>query len=140
MGDAVKLALDQLFLLGLLSAVIHWLGARSEIARPLWSRARGWLDKLLRCPACSGFWLGGLVTWGGVHPFSDMPRWQEIVGGALCGVILTPVFEAVLLWALERTAIAAIEDARVTGAETIDESNPVLTESGEVTPNERPHG
>jgi hypothetical protein len=107
----VKLALDQLFLLGLFSTAVHWLVARSEIFRPLWSRARGWLDKLLRCPACAGYWLGGLVTLGGVHPFGDLtdgPWWltvAKVVGAQLAAVFLTPVFEAVLLWGLERSAV-----------------------------------
>ncbi len=132
----MKPAFDQLFLLGLLSAAIHWLVARSEIARPLWSRAHGWLDKLLRCPACSGFWLCGGITWGGVHPLVDAPLWKEIVVGALCGIFLTPIFEGVLVWGLRESAIEAPIDDAQTGE--IDTTDPTLTESGERTPNERP--
>lgn len=101
----MKLALDQLFLLGLFSAAIHWLIARSEIARPLWSRARGFVDKLLRCPACSGFWLGAALTFVGVHPLVGVSDWLAPAAGALFGLFFTPVFEAVLLWGLERSAV-----------------------------------
>lgn len=137
----MKLALDQLFLLGVFSTALHWLIARSEISRPLWSRASGWLDKLLRCPACSGYWLGGLVTLGGVHPFGDLvnvPWWVtglRFFGAQLAAMVLTPIFEGVVLWGLRETAIQALVDDAGGGQEGVE---PALTESGEVTPNERP--
>lgn len=135
---------DQLVILGILSSSIHWLVARSEIARPLWSRARGWLEKLLRCPACSGFWLGGLITWGGVHPFGDAlvtsaPWWMWIVKSQLAGLaamFLTPVFEGVMVWGLNTSAIA--EEMVVDVEARAGVIDPALTESGEVTPTERP--
>lgn len=102
----MKPAFDQLFLLGLLSASIHWLIGRSEIARPLWSRARGIIDKLLRCAGCSGFWIGGALTLAGVHPLAGVTDWRDAAAGTLCGVFLTPVFEAILLWGLEHSTVA----------------------------------
>lgn len=95
--------LPQLFVLGLVCASAHWLIARSHIAEPLWSRARGWLGALLRCPACSGVWLGlGCVVMG-IRPVG-----HGVVAGfvtVMLTAILTPVFEAVMLWGLERSAI-----------------------------------
>jgi hypothetical protein len=145
--EAMTLHLDQLFILGIFTTSIHWLVARSEIARPLWSRAHGWLEKLLRCPACSGFWLGGLVTWGGVQPFGDaLAPWS---GGALwpfvwktqlagiAAMFLTPVFEAVMVWGLRESAIVD-EQADQAGVIETGTVHPSLMESGEVTPNERP--
>lgn len=111
----MKLALDQLFLLGVFSASIHWLIARSTIAKPLWSRARGTLDKMLRCPACSGWWIGAWLPWAGIHPLDGVPLWANNIAGALCGVVLTPVFEAVLLWGLERSAVEDEEEPPPTG-------------------------
>jgi len=128
----MKPAFDQLFLLGVLSASIHWLVARSEIAAPIWSRARGIVDKLLRCPACSGFWIGGALTFAGIHPLGGVTDWRDVAAGTLFGLFLTPVFEAVLLWGLERTAI------EVPLPSTEPPPEPALTESGEITPNERP--
>jgi len=136
----MTLALDQLFLLGLFSAALHWLLARAESSRPLWSRASGWLDKLLRCPACAGYWLGGLVTLGGVQPFGelrDVSRWvvvERFVCAQLAAMVLTPIFEAVLLWALRASVIEALTSDTVHG----ELPDPALTESGEITPNERP--
>lgn len=99
------LHVDQLFLLGILSASIHWILARSTIAKPLWSRARGKLDELLRCPACSGVWIGAGLTAIGIQPLDGISWWTRDVAGGLFGAALTPVFEAVILWGLERTAI-----------------------------------
>lgn len=104
--------LQQLALLGVLTSSAHWLVARSEIARPLWSRARGWLGKLLACPACSGWWLGLAVHAGGLHAVevSNAGTGAVAVGFLLHGLLgtwLTPVAEAVLLWGLATSAIDA---------------------------------
>ena len=112
----MTLDLTQLFLLGLLTSTTHWLIARSEIAKPLWSRAHGWLGKLLACAGCSGFWLGGLFGGSGaampVLSTGDLvvDVFAQTTFGALFGVFLTPVFEAVLLWGLRESAIAAVGD------------------------------
>lgn len=95
-----------LIILGLLCASTHWIFARSKIAEPIWSRARGRLDELLRCAGCSGFWLG--LAWGlaGVRPvFADGPRIVSGLAAGVLGAILTPIFEACLLWGLEMTAM-----------------------------------
>lgn len=104
------LHVDQLFLLGIFSASIHWLTARSTIAKPLWSRARGKLDELLRCPACSGVWIGAGLTTIGIQAVDGLSPWVTPAAGGLLGAALTPVFEAVILWGLERTAIEHEED------------------------------
>ena len=99
----------QLVFLGVLCAGVHWLIARSRIAEPLWSRARGVLAELLECAGCSGFWIGLGLGALGLRPLC-------IVGGlagdpiaavisGILGVFVTPIFEAVLLWGLERSAI-----------------------------------
>ena len=102
----------QVALLGLMSAGLHWLVARSTIARPLWSRARGKLAELLACPACSGWWIGIGLWVAGIRPvcFDWMcTAWLHAIAciavNALLGLVLTPVVEAVLLWGLERSAI-----------------------------------
>lgn len=103
------IAFDQLFLLGVLSATIHWLIARAEISRPLWSRAPAFLDKLLRCPSCSGFWISGGLVFAGIRPLSPfvpIPLWLHALVGGLLGIVLTPVVQALHLWALERTTVA----------------------------------
>lgn len=100
----MTLDLSKLLLFGIVCASLHWLLARAEITKPLWSHAKGPLDRLLRCAGCSGWWLGGLVYAIGLQPFPRTGSWCVIVGGLL-GAFVTPVFEGLLLWGLERTAV-----------------------------------
>lgn len=97
--------LSQLFVLGLLTASIHWLLARSRVGEPIWSHVRGTADELLRCPACSGWWLGLLLGIAGLRPFTLWWTWTAPMFSGLFGVILTPVFEGALLWGLKTSAI-----------------------------------
>jgi hypothetical protein len=112
----VTLHLDHLFLLGLLCASLHWLVARSAAAKPLWSRAVGKWDELLRCPACSGFWLANGLWTLGVRPLGD-GFLSVFLTGAL-GAVLTPIFEAAMLWGL---AVSAVERAE---PETVADETP----------------
>lgn len=109
----MTLNFQQLALLGLLTASIHWLVARAAVTRWFWSRVPGAAGRLLGCAACSGLWLGlALGYW--VRPIDihalrlhDTARpVLEVLAAGLTAVVLTPVVEAVLLWGLERTAIA----------------------------------
>jgi hypothetical protein len=116
----MTIALDHLLLLGLLCASSHWVFARSKIMQPLWSRATGWFDALLRCAGCSGFWLGLGWRFAGVSVCSG---WVGLLMNSLLGAIITPVFEAVLLWGLEMTAVSEAPRAEV---------------NDKITPSERP--
>jgi hypothetical protein len=111
------LDLTQLALLGILCASIHWLVARSEIAKPFWSRTSGWLAKLLACAGCSGFWLGaisGVTNLVAPVAFNAVgsPTWlsfgflvaQTFITGVL-GIFVTPIFESLLLWGLSASAL-----------------------------------
>jgi len=105
----MRLDVGHLALLGLLSTSLHWLFARAEITRPLWSRATGWFAKLLACPACSGWWIGLGLGIGGVQPVAG-PWWPlAAIFSGLLAIVLTPVLEAVMLWGLERSAIGEEE-------------------------------
>jgi hypothetical protein len=103
----MTIKLDLLLLLGLASSALHWLIARSEIAKPLWSRAGGVLGALLRCPACSGFWIGLGLAAGGLTPLVTGSVIANILATGILALYLTPVFEAVLLWGL---GVSAIEE------------------------------
>lgn len=119
-----------LVVLGLLTASTHWLVARSEIARPLWSRTRGWLGRLLACAGCSGWWLGLGYGALGLRPVSH--GWRGIVLAGVLGTILTPIFEALLLWGLRETAISVEEPA-------VPEPSPEASSREEqITPLDRP--
>jgi hypothetical protein len=113
----MTLDFSQFVLFGILCASLHWLIARSEIARPLWSRARGVVAKLLACPACSGFWLGGIIAgtgWAvpaGLYDDAVRDAWSiHAAVGALLGVVVTPVVEGLLMWGLERSAVDTSEE------------------------------
>ena len=105
----MTLNLSHFLLLGVLCTSLHWLLARSEIFKFAWSRAPGWLDKLLRCPSCSGFWLGLGLGAAGIRPVEGVSVRVVIMTTGLIAVVLTPVVEAILLAALERSAIDATE-------------------------------
>jgi hypothetical protein len=106
----------QLIFLGVLCSGLHWIVARSEIMRPLWSRASGALGMLLACAGCSGFWLGLLLGAVGLRPLRfgiDVLAFGHFVDTMVTGVLgtfVTPVFEGMLLWGLERSAIRALGD------------------------------
>ena len=97
---------ENLLLLGPLLAAVHWTIARSEIGKPVWSRAKGRFKKLLECPACSGYWLGLVAP---PLVFEGNPWVCHLIQGLL-GIWITPVFEAILVWALEYSAILDEED------------------------------
>jgi len=93
--------------LGVLTATLHWLAARAKITKRFWDAA--WLpasvDGLLRCPACSGFWLGlGVGLWG-VRPLRTGAAWLDVLTAGVCGIFMTPLFEGIILWGLDRSSL-----------------------------------
>ena len=102
----MTLDLHQLLLLGLLSTAVHWLVARSKIAEPLWSRAHGWMGSLLRCPACSGWWLGLGLGAAGIRPVSGVHVVGAVALAGLLSMVVTPIVEAVMVLGLQYSAIA----------------------------------
>jgi hypothetical protein len=110
--NSMRLDLNQLALLGILAATIHWIVARSKIAEPFWS-LRWWKGEslvrnraagLLACAACSGFWIGLGLGLLGVRPM-EASVWFAVPAAGLMGAGVTPVVEAVLLWGLSSTRI-----------------------------------
>lgn len=131
--------LSKLFILGLLTASTHWIIARSAVARPFWSRTRGFFDELIRCPACSGFWLGVLFGIAGLRPFAFHDRVTSVMATAILATILTPVFESALLWGLSRSAIPAREEVGAVPDEEVDASERETPNTGDaITPLDRP--
>lgn len=115
------LNLNELLILAVLTATLHWLIARAEITRPIWSRASGGIDKLLRCAGCSGFWLGLGLGIIGLRPIDSGIVVADVAVTGLLSVFFTPVFEAVLIWGLERSAIGPPADPPVGPAVGTDE-------------------
>lgn len=100
---------ENLFLLGVLSATVHWIVARASITRFFWSRVRGWLAKLLACPACSGFWIGLTLMVVDVQVVEHASTPVNWVTNGLLGLYLTPVFQAVFLLGLDKSTISTVD-------------------------------
>lgn len=112
MMPTFQLNVSHVVLLAIICAVQHWFIARAEITRPFWSRLRpgSFLDKLIRCPACSGFWLGLIAGVGGLRPVTTLSSFGAIVWSGALAVFLTPVTEAILLWGLEHSGVDDAEN------------------------------
>lgn len=108
---AITLDPIALGLLVIFAATLHWIVARSEIAQPFWSRARGKLDRLLRCVACSSVWLGLGMGALGLRPvhWVVLESWHGAVADVVSAVLLAafgaPIAQAVFLWAKDATAM-----------------------------------
>lgn len=102
----MRLNLEHLVILGLLCASLHWLVARSLIFEWFWSRVTGWGQRLLSCPACSGFWIALGLGAAGLRPVTGL-GWLEIPAAGVLGIYLTPVVEGTLLWGLKRSSMDA---------------------------------
>jgi hypothetical protein len=102
----VIVRLDYLLVLGILSAATHWLIGRSDIAKPIWSRASGFFERLLACSACSGWWIGLALGLLGLRPVVFGWWTVDVIATGILAVWLTPVFQAVVLWGLDRSRIS----------------------------------
>jgi hypothetical protein len=93
--------------LALSTAAIHWIIARSTIMRWFWDAVwlPTFLDELLACTACSGFWLGLGLGALGLRPFDTGHLWLDVLAAGGWNVVGMPVVEGVLLWGLDRTRI-----------------------------------
>ena len=103
----IVFSLQQFALLGVLSAAVHWLLARSDVMGWFWSRVTGRLDQLLRCPACSGFWIGLGLGAAGLRPVTTGYDFVDALTSGLLALYATPVAEGVLIWGL---AASEVED------------------------------
>ena len=96
-----------LLTLGILCASVHWIVARAKITEWFWDA--DWLPKflnnLLTCPACSGFWLGLLFGIAGLRPLVSSHTTLDVLTTSVAGLFCTPLVEAVFLWGLDRSKI-----------------------------------
>lgn len=98
--------------LGILASTIHWIFARSKIMEPFWklewlpeSKLRWWLNGMLTCAACNGWWLGLAAGVCGLRPLKTEHWLLDTLAAGLCGAWTTPVAEGVLVWGLARSKI-----------------------------------
>jgi multisubunit Na+/H+ antiporter MnhG subunit len=91
-----------------LCTAIYYLTCRAAITEPIWKRYPAFLDRLARCPACSGWWLGALVALyvSPIEPhITNHTTIERAILGALFGLVLTPLGTYLVIVALERTTI-----------------------------------
>lgn len=98
-------SLSDMLFLGILGAAFHYVTYRAMITRWLWSRYPRWLDALLSCAACSGFWVGGglglLARARGYHLLGFEPQdWLLLPAAAAVTMILAPPFASLQIGAL----------------------------------------
>lgn len=96
----------------LLCTACYYLLARAEITRWFWQPLDEvrFIGPLLRCPACTGFYLGAVLGWY-VHPVSMSMRWfapvEFTVQCALLGMVCTAIGWGCMKWGLDRGAVAS---------------------------------
>lgn len=94
----------------LVGAALFYLSARAVVTRWLWSRYPAWLDGLMSCASCSGFWfaigLHAAVRW----PFLGVTWYWSWPLIALAAVIWTPLVAALHLRAMEYLGVPAPVD------------------------------
>lgn len=101
----------------LVCTACYYLLARAELTRWFWGTLdRTWCGKLLRCPACTGFWLGlGLShvipTNGHVHAAWSWSCSATLARHAAYGMVLTAITWALMKLALDYGSAPDPEEA-----------------------------
>ena len=98
-------SLSQALAFLVLCTAAYYAFARADLTRPLWSRYPAFLDRMARCPACSGFWIGAAL--GLALPDDTTPA-KRVLGallGAAWGTVVTPLGTWALVSALAATTI-----------------------------------
>ncbi len=104
--------MTSLVLFALLCTSVYYLLARAEITRWFWQPLDGvrGIGALLRCPACSGFWLGLGASF--VVPVTDhVDHWWLICLAvafehALLGMVCTAIGWGAMKWGLDKGAVS----------------------------------
>jgi hypothetical protein len=126
-------------LYGLVASSLYYLGSRAKITEFLWSHYPPAFDRFMMCAACTGFWWGlgaaFVIGWWHELPFLLLPGryWMTPVVVALTSVVLTPVFGALHLRALEYTNAMPLEESESTPPEqpkTVISPSAVLPAAG----------
>lgn len=105
----------RLIVFWLVCVAVYYLTARASITRVFWAPLDSvhYVGELLRCPACSGTYIGALVSliWP-LYPHEHAP-WacaESLVTHALSGLVLTAVGWALLKISLAYGAVESESD------------------------------
>lgn len=132
--------LSSLVPFGALVAFAYYVVARAEITRWFWegrlqepfadyhpttirepsfgTHVRRFLDRLLSCPLCSGFWIGFALGWAFDLP-SPWKRFQPFMGGVY-GLILNPIIQGAMHWLHAMEHAEAMDEHRRVRDESMD--------------------
>jgi hypothetical protein len=91
--------------LGIVGAAFHYITYRAMVTKWLWSRYPSWLDALMSCAACSGFWIGGglglLARARGYGLLGMEPSdWLLLPAAAAVTMVLAPITASIQISAL----------------------------------------
>jgi len=103
--------MSTLALFAILSAAIFYLGSRALITRWLWSRYSPTFARFMDCAACTGFWLGAVLslTLGQDRDpvFHSNIEIEAILVG-LCMLVVTPMVAGLMQHSLNVVGDATI--------------------------------
>jgi len=73
----------------------YYLFARAEVTKFIWERYPSPIDRLAKCPACSGFWLGMIAGILVLAPYTSPNLCLRGLWGGIYGIFLLPISAAV---------------------------------------------
>lgn len=105
-----------LVLFVLVTTALYYLFARAQITSWLWTRYPPFLDRLAKCPACSGWWLGlvvGIIAAAAEQRFLGLSWdrvplvgvWSSVPVIGLCSMVWTALGFAYMQEALVATSL-----------------------------------
>lgn len=106
----------QLFIFAVVATACYYLIARAEATRWFWGALDGTLlGSMLRCPACTGFWIGlclsHIIPTNG-HLHGNLFDWSCLITAlrhALYGMVLTAITWALMKLALDYGSVPTPE-------------------------------
>lgn len=87
-------SLSDMLFLGILGAAFHYVTYRAMVTKWMWSRYPRWLDALLSCAACSGFWVGigaGALARTQNYSLLGFEDWLLLPAAGAVTMVLAPV-------------------------------------------------
>lgn len=94
----------------LIVTALYFLGSRTVITQPLWSRYPKGFAKFMDCPMCAPTWYGLLVSIVAVcldYTYPGLSNWHAPFVIALSSMVITPLTAAIVEFSVEKVGMAA---------------------------------
>lgn len=94
----------------LIVTALYFLGSRTVITQPLWSRYPKGFARFMDCPMCAPTWYGllvSLVAIGLGYDYPGLSNWHAPFVVALSSMVVTPLTAATVEICVERVGSAA---------------------------------